>query len=123
MKVAVNIVSTTDYKVSTSSSVNGSVFTSDSASDSSLLVKSITAGIVTGAASYTLVAAAGTTIAGTYGTLTIHTDGSYTYTLNSDSVIKLTGSEDSFTYILADGTTKNLVMTLGVSVDGSEGVR
>ncbi|WNK34761.1 BapA/Bap/LapF family large adhesin [Pantoea agglomerans] len=121
VKVAVNIVSTTDYKVSTSSSVNGSVFTSDSASDSSLLVKSITAGIVTGAASYTLVAAAGTTIAGTYGTLTIHTDGSYTYTLNSDSVIKLTGSEDSFTYILADGTTKNLVMTLGVSVDGSEG--
>ncbi|NEG99570.1 hypothetical protein GQQ22_12660, partial [Pantoea agglomerans] len=121
VKVAVNIVSTTDYKVSTSSSVNGSIFTSDSASDSSLLVKSITAGIVTGAASYTLVVAAGTTIAGTYGTLTIHTDGSYTYTLNSDSVIKLTGSEDSFTYILADGTTKNLVMTLGVSVDGSEG--
>ncbi|KAA5978518.1 hypothetical protein F3I49_22810, partial [Pantoea sp. M_4] len=121
VKVAVNIVSTTDYKVSTSSSVNGSVFTSDSTSDSSLVVTSITAGIVTGAASYTLVAAAGTTIAGTYGTLTIKNDGSYSYTLNSDSVIKLTGSEDSFTYVLADGTTKNLVITLGVSVDGSEG--
>jgi VCBS repeat-containing protein len=121
VKVAVNIVSTTDYKVSTSSSVNGSVFTSDSASDGALLVKSISAGIVTGAASYTLVTAAGTTIAGTYGTLTIKNDGSYSYTLNSGSVIKLTGSEDSFTYILADGTTKNLVMTLGVSVDGAEG--
>ncbi|MCX3309537.1 Ig-like domain-containing protein, partial [Pantoea vagans] len=121
VKVAVNIVSTTDYKVSTSSSVNGSVFTSDSTSDSSLVVTSITAGIVTGAASYTLVAAAGTTIAGTYGTLTIKNDGSYSYTLNSDSVIKLTGSEDSFTYVLADGSTKNLVITLGVSVDGSEG--
>ncbi|AMG57399.2 hypothetical protein AL522_07015 [Pantoea vagans] len=121
VKVAVNIVSTTDYKVSTSSSVNGSVFTSDSTSDSSLVVTSIAAGIVTGAASYTLVAAAGTTITGTYGTLTIHNDGSYSYTLNSDSVIKLTGSEDSFTYVLADGSTKNLVITLGVSVDGSEG--
>ncbi|QZX95256.1 VCBS domain-containing protein [Pantoea alfalfae] len=121
VKVAVNIVSTTDYKVSTSSSVNGSVFTSDSTSDSSLVVTSITAGIVTGAASYTLVAAAGTTIAGTYGSLTIKNDGSYSYTLNSDSVIKLTGSEDSFTYVLADGSTKNLVITLGVSVDGSEG--
>ena len=121
VKVAVNIVSTTDYKVSASSSATGSVFTNDSAADSAQLVKSIAAGIVTGAASYTLVAAAGTTIAGTYGALTIHNDGSYTYTLNSDSVIKLTGSEDSFTYVLADGTTKNLVITLGVSVDGSEG--
>ncbi|MGC6389829.1 BapA/Bap/LapF family large adhesin, partial [Ewingella sp. S1.OA.A_B6] len=121
VKVSADIVSTTDYKVSTSSSITSSVFTSDNTSDSSILVKSIAAGIVAGAASYTLIAAAGTTIAGTYGTLTIHTDGSYTYTLNSDSVIKLSGSEDSFTYVLTDGTTKNLVMTLGVSVDGSEG--
>ncbi|WP_293001610.1 BapA/Bap/LapF family large adhesin [Pantoea sp.] len=121
VRVAANIVSTTDYKVATNSSVTGSVFTSDSASDSSVLVKSIAAGIVSGAASYTLIAAAGTTIAGAYGTLTIHTDGSYTYQLNSDSVIKLSGSEDTFTYVLADGTVKNLVMTLGVSVDGSEG--
>ncbi|WP_229746500.1 BapA/Bap/LapF family large adhesin [Hafnia psychrotolerans] len=121
VKVSADIVSTTDYKVSTSSSITSSVFTSDTTSDGSTLVKSIAAGIVTGTASYTLVAAAGTTIEGTYGTLTIHTDGSYTYTLNSDSVIKLSGSEDSFTYVLADGTTKNLIMTLGVSVDGSEG--
>ena len=121
VRVAANIVSTTDYKVSTSSSVTGSVFTSDSASDSALLVKSIAAGIVSGAASYTLIAAAGTTVTGTYGTLTIHNDGSYTYQLNSNSVIKLSGSEDTFTYVLADGTVKNLVMTLGVAVDGSEG--
>ncbi|KAB8311502.1 hypothetical protein EH228_09725, partial [Erwinia endophytica] len=121
VSVSANIVSTTDYKVSTSSSVTGSVFTSDSTSDSSTLVRSVAAGIVSGAASYTLVASAGTTISGTYGTLTIYQDGSYTYTLNSDSVIKLSGSEDSFTYVLADGTIQNLVITLGVSVDGSEG--
>ncbi|WP_313536610.1 BapA/Bap/LapF family large adhesin [Pantoea sp.] len=121
VKVTANIVSTTDYKVSTSSSASGSVFASDSTADSTQQVKSIAAGIVAGAASYTLIAAAGTTIAGTYGTLTIHNDGSYTYTLNSGSVIKLTGSEDAFTYVLADGSTKNLVITLGVSVDGAEG--
>ncbi|MFB6326149.1 beta strand repeat-containing protein [Pantoea deleyi] len=121
VNISVNIVSTTDYKVTHSTSVNGSIFASDSAGESSLLVKSITAGIVSGAANYALVTDAGTTIAGTYGSLTIKTDGSYTYTLNSDSVIKLAGSEDAFTYILADGTVKNLVMTLGVSVDGAEG--
>ncbi|WP_312757363.1 BapA/Bap/LapF family large adhesin, partial [Pantoea brenneri] len=121
VRVAANIVSTTDYKVGTSSGVTGSVFSSDSISDSTTLVKSIAAGIVSGAASYTLIAAAGTTIAGAYGTLTIHNDGSYSYQLNSDSVIKLSGSEDAFTYVLADGTVKTLVMTLGVSVDGSEG--
>jgi len=119
--VDANIVSTTDYVVTSNASVMGSVFTNDITSGSSILVKSIAAGIITGAASYTLIATAGTTIAGAYGSLTIHQDGSYTYTLNSDSVIKLSGSEDSFTYILADGTIKNLVMTLGVSVDGSEG--
>ncbi|MEI2266706.1 BapA/Bap/LapF family large adhesin, partial [Erwinia sp. CGal63] len=121
VKVSAKIVSTSDYRVTTSSSAAGSVFSSDAASDSNPLVKSIAAGIVSGTASYTLVTEAGTTIAGTYGSLTIHSDGSYTYTLNSDSVIKLAGSEDAFTYVLSDGTTQNLTMTLGVAVDGSDG--
>ncbi|WP_158780705.1 BapA/Bap/LapF family large adhesin [Pantoea sp. BAV 3049] len=121
IKVDVSIVSTTDYVVTSSSSITGSVFTTDNTSDGSILVKSIAAGIVAGAANFTVIAAAGTTIAGTYGTLTIYKDGSYTYTLNSESVIKLSGSEDSFTYVLADSTTKNLIMKVGVDVDGSQG--
>ncbi|TCT83319.1 VCBS repeat-containing protein [Gibbsiella quercinecans] len=124
LNVAVNvsIVSTTDYVVTASSNVGGSVFANDATSDGSqLVVKSVAAGIVTAAANYSLVSVAGTSIAGTYGTLIIASDGSYTYTLNSGSVIQLAGSEDSFTYVLSDGSTKTLVMTLGVSVDGAEG--
>ncbi|MGK6328064.1 BapA/Bap/LapF family large adhesin [Erwinia sp. DT-104] len=117
IEVAVNIVSTTDYQVTADASSAGSVFTSDNG----LIVKSIAAGIVTGAASYTLVAAAGTTIVGEYGSLTIHSDGSYTYTLTSGSTIPLASSEDAFTYLLSDGTTQTLTVTPGVAVDGLGG--
>ncbi|MDN4626834.1 BapA/Bap/LapF family large adhesin [Erwinia sp. PsM31] len=117
IEVAVNIVSTTDYQVTADASSAGSVFTSDNG----LIVKSIAAGIVTGAASYTLVAAAGTTIVGEYGSLTIHSDGSYTYTLASGSTIPLASSEDAFTYLLSDGTTQTLTVTPGVAVDGLGG--
>ncbi|WP_034946847.1 Ig-like domain-containing protein, partial [Erwinia oleae] len=121
VQVTVNIVSTTDYRVNGDSSITGSVFAQNGGVESTGQVKSVAGGIITDAASYTVVAAGGVTIAGAYGKLTLHQDGRYTYTLNGDSIIKLAGSEDIFTYVLADGTVNNLIMTVGVSVNGSEG--
>ncbi|QVV61185.1 BapA/Bap/LapF family large adhesin [Leclercia sp. Colony189] len=59
--------------------------------------------------------AAGTTINGLYGTLTLHTDGSYTYTLTNTSASVL-GRTDTFIYNIAGkGATDDarLVITLG----------
>ncbi|HAT8012825.1 beta strand repeat-containing protein [Citrobacter rodentium] len=117
--VSANIVSTTAYTVTSSSSIGGSVM--DNATDNSLLVKSLTAGIVTGAASYVIVTAAGASVEGTYGTLTLHNDGTYTYTLKADSTIKLSGSQDTFTYVLSDNSSHTLTLTMGVAVDGKQG--
>ncbi|HCU0294699.1 TPA: VCBS domain-containing protein, partial [Citrobacter sedlakii] len=117
--VSANIVSTTAYTVTSSSSIGGSVL--DNATDNSLLVKSMAAGIVTGAASYVIVTAAGASVEGTYGTLTLHNDGTYTYALKADSTIKLSGSQDTFTYVLSDNSSHTLTLTMGVAVDGKQG--
>ncbi|NIF29279.1 retention module-containing protein [Pantoea sp. Tr-811] len=62
------------------------------------------------------------TFTGTYGTLVLATDGSYTYTLNSDgAAFKNLGGggsgEEHFTYTIkdADGDTSSATLTLNVS--------
>src|SRR5262249_31882640 len=61
----------------------------------------------------------GSPLAGTYGTLTLNDDGSYTYDLNNGAVQFLGANEtttDSFTYTISDGhggvSTANLVVTI-----------
>ena len=60
-------------------------------------------------------AGAGAVIAGTYGSLTIHSDGAYTYTPNAD--MGNIGKEDMFNYMLTqldgDSDTANLVVRVG----------
>jgi len=58
---------------------------------------------------------AGTTVNGTYGDLTIHTDGSYTYTPHDANSV---GHSDTFTYKLDDGShsdTASLTISTGSS--------
>ncbi|MDB5418231.1 MAG: toxin, partial [Phenylobacterium sp.] len=59
----------------------------------------------------------GAVVAGNYGTLTIHADGSYSYAANSNAPA---GAEDFFLYRVADtddanGPGANLVVTIGAS--------
>ena len=66
----------------------------------------------------------GTSITGTYGTLTIGADGSYTYAATTDATDALDAGEsatDTFVYTLSDGTaitTANLTITV---LGGNEG--
>lgn len=57
-----------------------------------------------------------TDVQGQYGTLTIRSDGSYTYTLNSNADSSVLGRTESFTYTLIGGGTTDsakLVISLG----------
>ncbi len=63
---------------------------------------------------------AGTTIIGTYGTLTIGADGSYTYTADQDAADNIAdGSSeiDVFTYTVSDGTSTDTA-TITITVNG-----
>ncbi len=64
-------------------------------------------------------------LAGTYGSLTLNADGSYTYTLANDSaaVLELAGGEtatDTFTYEITDSDGDTATATLTVTVTGAD---
>ncbi len=63
----------------------------------------------------------GTTIVGTYGTLTIGADGSYTYIADqdaADSIASGSSETDVFTYTLSDGNGGTDTATLTITVNG-----
>jgi len=65
----------------------------------------------------------GTTISGTYGTLTLNADGSYTYALDNDSaaVQALVDGQivdDVFTYTITDADGDTSTTTLTIKVEG-----
>ncbi|TLU61264.1 BapA prefix-like domain-containing protein [Enterobacter sp. MF024] len=96
-----NVITDTDPVSGSDSAPNGTVVTS--ITNASGVTVNVAAG------------AAGTTINGLYGTLTLHADGSYTYTLTNTSASVL-GRTDTFTYNIAGkGATDDarLVITLG----------
>ncbi|MFJ3470237.1 BapA/Bap/LapF family large adhesin [Pseudomonas sp. NPDC090201] len=64
----------------------------------------------------------GTTLTGTYGSLLVHADGSYIYTLNAGSTSAVVGHQDTFTYQLThpNGTTDTA--TLVVTLDQASAV-
>jgi len=66
----------------------------------------------------------GDAVAGSHGTLTLQSDGSYTYTLNAeDSAVNAlnTGQHltDTFTYTITDGDGDTSSTTLTITIDGS----
>jgi VCBS repeat-containing protein len=58
----------------------------------------------------------GTAIAGTYGTLTLNADGSYSYHANPNSVSP-PGATDTFTYTITDGDGDKSTTTLTINVN------
>ncbi|MGB9143906.1 MAG: VCBS domain-containing protein [Aestuariivirga sp.] len=68
-----------------------------------------------------------TTLVGTYGSLVINTDGSYTYTLNNDAAATQalasgTTATESFSYQLTDGGGLSDIAQLTFTIDGSNDV-
>lgn len=77
-------------------------------------------GIQAGSGPSSVVTAAGTTVVGAYGSLTIHADGAYTYTPNAAAKTLGAGESavDSFTYTAADALGGGGTATLSISVAG-----
>ena len=94
-------------------SVSGDVLTNDTdPEDDTLTVTNVSFGDDT--------VAAGSSIQGTYGTLTLNADGSYTYAADADYLDTLTdatGLTESFEYQISDGTdTATATLTVNVTL-------
>jgi VCBS repeat-containing protein len=63
----------------------------------------------------------GTTLVGTYGSLLVHADGSYVYTLNPGQSSAVIGHQDVFTYQLThpNGTTDTATLTVDLDAAGA----
>jgi len=105
----------------------GNVLTNDTDVDTGdtaqLTVEGIRAGSRTDGGTMTLVVGEAT-IPGQYGTLTIHTDGSYTYVVNNtlDAVQRLRAGDsilDTFTYHVRDPAFGSALGQLVVTIDGA----
>jgi VCBS repeat-containing protein len=94
------------------SSIGGNVLTNDSDRDGDSLVVSAVNG---------LAGNVGTSVAGTYGHITIGSNGVYTYSADNTAAIDgaATGSHltDSFTYTASDGLGGTAVTTITVTID------
>ena len=65
----------------------------------------------------------GTTIVGTYGTLTIGSNGSYTYIADqdaADSIASGSSETDVFTYTVTDENGATATATLTITVNGAD---
>ncbi|WP_197453465.1 Ig-like domain-containing protein [Caulifigura coniformis] len=112
--VAVNDTATA---VEDGPSVPGDVLTNDSDVDTgdSLAVSGVKAG--TGAGPFT---AAGTSVEGEYGTLTLNADGTYTYAADlADTLAQDEPATDIFTYQIVDESGAVTTATLTVSITGT----
>lgn len=111
----------TEFVVSSATVASGNLITDPSGTDnlgSALTVLSV----LTAAGTYTIPGYNGVSVAGTYGTLLVHADGSYTYTLNSGLTSAVIGQHDTFTYELThpNGTTDTATLT--VNLDNAAGL-
>jgi len=100
--------------------VNGNLITDPAGADnlgSSLTVLSV---LVAGN-TYAVPGHNGITVAGTYGSLLVHADGSYTYTLNNGLTSAVIGQHDTFTYELTHPNGTSDTATLTINLDGATG--
>lgn len=105
----------TEFVVSSATVASGNLITDPAGTDnlgSALTVLSV----LTAAGTYAIPGYNGVSVAGTYGTLLVHADGSYTYTLNSGLTSAVIGQHDTFTYELThpNGTTDTATLTVNL---------
>ncbi|MFJ4347204.1 BapA/Bap/LapF family large adhesin [Pseudomonas sp. NPDC089401] len=105
----------TEYVVGSATVASGNLITDPSGTDtlgSPLTVLSV----LTAANTWTIPGYNGVSVTGTYGTLLVHADGSYTYTLKSGLTSAVLGQHDTFTYELThpNGTTDTATLTVNI---------
>ncbi|MEX5505975.1 Ig-like domain-containing protein, partial [Pseudomonas putida] len=107
----------TEFVVSGATAATGNLLSDDNVG-SALTVLSV----LTAANTYTIPGYNGVSVAGAYGTLLVHADGSYTYTLNPGLTSAVVGQHDTFTYELThpNGTTDTATLT--VNLDNAAGL-
>ncbi|TCP09099.1 VCBS domain-containing protein, partial [Caldimonas thermodepolymerans] len=105
-------------------SADGNVLSNDSDPDDgeTATLQVVEAGLEGDPAS--AVTAGGTQLAGVYGTLTIHLDGTYTYTLDNTSnatqaLAQGASATERFTYVVEDAQGERVSSTLTVTVNGT----
>ncbi|MCE0908427.1 BapA/Bap/LapF family large adhesin [Pseudomonas kurunegalensis] len=119
LTTSVNATTThlTEFVVSSATTATGNLLADDTVG-SALTVLSV----LTAANTFTIPGYNGVSVAGTYGTLLVHADGSYTYTLNSGLTSTAIGQHDTFTYELThpNGTTDTATLT--INLDNAAGL-
>ncbi|WDY57213.1 BapA/Bap/LapF family large adhesin [Pseudomonas sp. PSKL.D1] len=106
-----------DFVVSSYTPVTGNLITDTSGGSADNLGSTLTVlSVLVAANTYAIPGHNGVSVAGTYGTLVVQADGSYTYTLNSGLTSAVIGQHDTFTYELThpNGTTDTATLTINL---------
>lgn len=117
--IITNLNTTTTYNnqfdVGSYTAVTGNLLTGSGADTlgSPLTVLSV----LVAANTYTIPGQNGVSVTGQYGTLLVHADGSYTYTLKSGLTSEVIGQHDTFTYELThpNGTSDTATLTVNLN--------
>ncbi len=105
--------------VTPSSTLGGNVSDTDQDNDSLTVV-----GVAAGSASGPLSGSVATSVSGSYGSVTVAADGSYTYTVdNTRTAVQVLAVgetlSDTFSYTISDGRGGSSTTTLTVTINGS----
>ncbi|WP_416424031.1 Ig-like domain-containing protein [Pseudomonas sp. App30] len=107
--------------VSSYTPVTGNLLTDTAGGGADVLGSAYTVLSVLLAGTYVTPGYNGTTLTGTYGSLLVHADGSYVYTLNAGLTDAVIGHTDVFTYELThpNGTTDVATLTIDLNQAGA----
>jgi hypothetical protein len=110
---------TNQFVVGSSTVATGNLLTDTAGGGADVLGSQYTSLSVLSAGAFVVPGYNGVTIAGTYGSLLVHADGSYTYTLNANQPSSVVGKADVFTYELSHPSgvsdTANLTVSLNAA--------
>lgn len=112
---------TNQFVVGSATVATGNLLTDTAGGGADVLGSQYTSLSVLSAGAFVVPGYNGVTIAGTYGSLLVHADGSYTYTLNANQPSTVIGKTDVFTYELThpSGATDTANLTVSLNAASS----
>jgi len=113
--------STNQFVVGSYTPVAGNLLTDTAGAGADVLGSAYTVLNVQQAGTFVTPGYNGTTLVGTYGSLLVHADGSYVYTLNPGQTSAVIGHQDVFTYQLThpNGTKDTATLTVDLDAAGA----
>lgn len=114
---------TNEFVVSGYTPVTGNLLTDTAGGGADNLGSTLTVlSVLVAANTYAIPGYNGVSVTGTYGTLLVNADGSYTYTLKEGLTSAVVGQQDTFTYELThpNGTTDTATLT--INLDNAAGL-